>query len=452
MHRKYKLVLLLLTITSLLGGCFGGNSEMEPMKDGKGKLKIVYKDEESFNRDYGNLFLMKYPDIEVEVIAQDDLFDQSAEQNAPFDLNEEKKKVIEKFKPDVLLLNESMFETFAQDGRLYDLDMVINQDKYDINGFMPGLIDRLKEKGNGKLFGLAPYFETPVLYYNRGLFKQYNIEPPRDQMSWKELLDLASRFAKEGAYGLYQTEKPEKLVYDIAAGSGLRLVDAKGEKLLIQSEGWKEAITMTTEAIRNKSVYIPEQDANNERMDRYYEPFHQEKAAMTFQESWFSVRLKEVPMYEKTPKIDWGIVTTPVDPASPNESAYVHLSEIYSISANSENKRAAWEFIQFVNGTDMAQVATLGNNGKLPTRTGYFKDLEGRSTEPFYLLKPKQGKGLLDDKNIPHGFYDLFDPLLAEALQAIIDKQKTIDEALAELEMKGQQALIKARETAAKKS
>ena len=451
MHSKYKLVLLLLTIMSLLGGCFGGNSEMAPLKDGKGKLRIVYKDEESFNRDYGNLFLMKYPDIEVEVIAQDELFEQF-EQNSSFELNEEKKRVIEKYKPDVLLLNESMFEAFAQDGRLYDLDMVINQDKYDIDGFMPGLIDKLKEKGNGKLYGLTPYFETPVLYYNRGLFKEYNIEPPRDKMSWKELLDLAGRFANEGIYGLYQTEKPEKLLYDIATASGLRLVDAKGEKLLIQSEGWKEAVTMTADAIRNKSVYIPEQDANNERRDRFYEPFHQEKAAMTFQESWFTVRLKEVPMYEKTPKIDWGIVTTPVDPANPNESAYVHLSEIYAISANSENKRAAWEFIQFINGTDMAQVATLGNNGKLPTRTGYFKDLEGRSTEPFYLLKPKQGKGLLEDKNIPRGFTNLFDPLLSEALQAIIDKQKTIDEALVELEMKGQQALIKAREEAAKKS
>lgn len=145
MHRKHKLVLLLLTITSLLGGCFGGNSEMAPLKDGKGKLRIVYKDEESFNRDYGNLFLMKYPDIEVEVIAQDDVFEQS-EQTSTFELSEEKKRVIEKYEPDVLLLNESMFEAFAQDGRLYDLDMVINQDKYDIDGFMPGLIDRLKEK------------------------------------------------------------------------------------------------------------------------------------------------------------------------------------------------------------------------------------------------------------------------------------------------------------------
>ncbi|WP_197081766.1 hypothetical protein [Paenibacillus sp. E194] len=43
------------------------------------------------------------------------------------------------------------------------------------------------------------------------------------------------------------------------------------------------------------------------------------------------------------------------------------LSEIYAISADSPNKRAAWEIVKFVNGLEMAQVAGKAMNDTLPT-------------------------------------------------------------------------------------
>ena len=48
------------------------------------------------------------------------------------------------------------------------------------------------------------------------------------------------------------------------------------------------------------------------------------------------------------------VAAAPVNPAKPDESAYVKLSEIYAISADSPNKRAAWEFVKFVNWPEMA--------------------------------------------------------------------------------------------------
>nr|WP_240464342.1 extracellular solute-binding protein [Paenibacillus apiarius] len=446
---------MLLTIMALLSGCFGGKSELEPLKEGKGKIKVVYQDEDAFYRDYGNFFKMKYPDIDIEVISQTELFANFG-QGESVDFDEERRKLLDKYKPDVLLLDESMFEAFTQEGRLYSIEEAVQQDKYDIEGFMPGLIDRIRAKGNGKLYGLAPYFETTVLYYNRELFKEHHIEPPRNQMSWKELIDLAGRFSNIGSednqvYGLYQDYGgPEQLMYEIVASSGLRLFDVKAEKLLINSDGWKQAIKLATDAARNKSVYIPPQDGNGNRPNHRYELFFKGQAAMTLHRPWFTSELRDIPLYDKTlKKIDWDIVTTPIDPSTPDESAKVRLSEIYAIAADSHNKRAAWELVKFVNGTDMAQATSKTNNGKLPTRNDYFKELEGRSTEAFYLLKPKAVsayEGLWGNKNVPEDFIGLFRPLLSEALQAIIDNQKTLDEAIAELEVKGQEALFKAHE------
>jgi len=125
----------------------------------------------------------------------------------------------------------------------------------------------------------------------------------------------------------------------------------------------------------------------------------------------------------------------------------VKLSEIYAISADSPNKRAAWEFVKFVNGSEMAQVAGKAMNHTLPTRSDYFKDFRGRETEAFYLLKPMEASGVSDKKSIPPGFQAEFDSLLSDALKSLIDQEKTLDNAVAELQIKGQEIIDRLRET-----
>ncbi|WP_430112457.1 ABC transporter substrate-binding protein [Paenibacillus sp. B1-33] len=463
MLKNGKTVIMLLTIMSLLSGCFGERSELAPLKDGKGKIRVVYQDEDRFYSDYGNFFKMMNPDIDIEVISEAELFDE-AEKNEAFNLTDEKKKLLDKVKPDVLFLNESMFEAFAQEGRLYDIEPAINQDQYKLDGFMPGLIDRLRAKGNGKLYGLTPSFETNVIYYNSNLFKKHQIEPPNGKMTWKELLDLAERFSsvdsgKKQVYGLYQTRGAASLLYDIAAASALKLVDAKSGKLLIDSDGWKESIKMATNSVRNKAAYAPPPLEEGEQLEGYEytgdlkqysrsnELFYMGQAAMTIQAPWFAFFLRDITYYSKTPEIDWGIAAAPVNPAKPDESAYVKLSEIYAISADSPNKRAAWEFVKFVNGPEMAQVAGKAVYAKLPTRSDNFKDFRGRETDAFYLLKPMQASSVSDKKSIPPGFQAEFDSLLSNALKSLIDKEKTLDDAVAELQIKGQEMLERLRET-----
>ncbi|MFW5434556.1 ABC transporter substrate-binding protein [Paenibacillus apiarius] len=181
MRKKWRVGIMLLTIMSLLSGCFGKKQVLEPLQ--AGTIKVVYQDEDAFYRDYGKLFNMKYPQIEIEVISQTEMFLNLPNGGTIDDFYAERKKFLEKHKPDVLLLDELLFETFAQEGKLYNIEAAIQQDDYDIEGFMPGLIDKIKARGEGKLYGLAPHFEREVLYYNRALFKEHHIELPTNKMS-----------------------------------------------------------------------------------------------------------------------------------------------------------------------------------------------------------------------------------------------------------------------------
>lgn len=62
-------------------------------------------------------------------------------------------KLIDVHKPDVLLLDQDEYEVLARAGKLYNLDPAIMQDQFDLNGYMTGVIDMLREKGMVRSMG-----------------------------------------------------------------------------------------------------------------------------------------------------------------------------------------------------------------------------------------------------------------------------------------------------------
>ncbi|EPY13366.1 hypothetical protein PAAL66ix_07636 [Paenibacillus alvei A6-6i-x] len=448
---------MLLIIMLLVSGCFGRESEVETFNKVKGTIRVVYQDKEAFYRDYGQLFKLKQPDIDVEVVSKSELYSKFGDPE--FDFEKESQKLLDKYKPDVLLLDETSFKEFAQGGKLYAIDGVIKRDRYDIEGFMPGLTDRLKAMGKGTLYGLSPTIDTTVLYYNRDIFKEHNIEPPRNQMSWREFFELATSISNAGGtdkhlYALAQEYGgADSLMYEIASSTGLRLFDTKGEQLLINSEGWKVAIQQATDAVRSKALYIPPANKGPQPIEPEKGLFFTGKAAMKLGRPWDLAHLRN----KKAEKINWDVVTAPIDPATPDETGNITIHEIYAIAADSGNKEAAWELVKFINGTEMAKVAartTVGMIPTIPSRPEYFKELDGRSTEAFYALKLKELSALdalWGNKNVPDDFNSSFWLLLSEALQSIIDNKKSVDEAVNELQTKGQEALRVAHDLAQEK-
>ncbi|MBG9733558.1 hypothetical protein [Paenibacillus alvei] len=57
-----------------------------------------------------------------------------------------------------------------------------------------------------------------------------------------------------------------------------------------------------------------------------------------------------------------------------------------------------------------------------------------------------EASGVSDKRSIPPGFQAEFDSLLSNVLKSLIDKEKTLDDAVAELQIKGQEMLDRLRE------
>lgn len=437
---------LLLGAAILLNGCFADKPEQSKLgEDAPGSLKVWYPDVEPFQLKYGQMFAAKFPDIEIEVLRARQWLEEARQQGDEGAIE----RLVEQHKPDVLLLDEDEYERLAQAGKLYNLEAIATQGQFDMNSYMPGVIDMLREKGGGSLHGLAPFIRTRVLYYNADLFQKYGIAPPSNKMQWGELFALSARFANAGTkdapvYGLMGNEAYDVLS-EVGSTLGLQLFDSQGENIMLQTDGWKQAFKMTADAVRNQAISVrsPKEAGEGTEGARYFlaqNKFLGGEAAMLLSDHSFAAQLRNRPNI-----FNWGMVTIPVDPARPDESAFISVPKIVAVAADSPRKQAAWELIRFMNGPAVAKARSRTVGSELPAIPGYFTGGNQADTEVFYMLKPAAQYNERVKKRIPDRFFTAYSALANEALQAVADNVKTADEALAELQQKAQAELKAAR-------
>ncbi|GIQ71163.1 hypothetical protein XYCOK13_39870 [Xylanibacillus composti] len=102
---------------------------------------------------------------------------------------------MEENQADILYINgEWELKQWAAQGGLHDIT-----DRASKLEPKPTIETNSLMDGDGRLYGLAPFFQSHAIYYNIDLFDRYGIPYPNDKMTWKEILELASRFPAKQA-------------------------------------------------------------------------------------------------------------------------------------------------------------------------------------------------------------------------------------------------------------
>ncbi|QMV41793.1 ABC transporter substrate-binding protein [Cohnella cholangitidis] len=457
-NRFVYMMIVSVMLVGLLAGCSaGGNESKENVKT---SLKVMHYDERSFYQQYGMLFSTLYPNIEIEVVST---------QSVPYEEGKDMQKAIQEFiaqeKPDVLMLSTDEYSRMSSEGKLYNLESFIKKDKYDLEGFAPGVIEYIKQQSDGILYGLVPEFYSQAIYYNKDLFAKHGVTLPEDRMSWEKLLQLAARFPTTGSkddrvYGLkvgYQSDLYQ-LGMMIGSSQGLTYIKPSSMQLMINSDSWKTAFETANTALKSGSLYVEDPNQMNGGSSSYEDyllrdPFIGGKVAMVMEGSYLMNQIKEAKnvLKDKGKGVqNWDLVTVPVNPQTPDESTYMSLNQIFAIDANTANADAAWKFVSYINGDDYARVTSKLQNGSFPTRTKYLDNGDGLHMEAFYSLKPAQNNMYKDFDKIPQQFYMKFDGLTQQEFQSVKDGKTTISEALDRLQTKGQQMLTEESEKEAK--
>ncbi|WP_138754742.1 ABC transporter substrate-binding protein [Paenibacillus sinopodophylli] len=456
MRQWFKCIIPFIIFTFLLSACSFGGSNEGLDKNKPATLKVMYYDENAFYQDFGMVFTALYPNVEIEVLSTQSLYTgEQTDYEAAFD------KFIEEKQPDVVMLDTERYKKLAQDGKLYNLDAVIEKSKYDTEGLVPGMLDYLKEIGGGSLFGITPNFYSQVLFYNKDLFDQFKVEYPTDRMSWDQVIQLARRFSTEGdpkerIYGLKMGYSGDlfEVASMFASSEGINYVNASKKEMTINTDSWKKAAQTALDALGSDALYFEGKNNQEATMNQTYEqyllrdPFISGRLAMAIGDNNYINQIKEASRNEAVKDQvvqNWDLVSAPVGQQNPDQSNMISFQNLFAITSESANKETAWEFLQYITGEEYARVKSKSNNyNGLSVRTKYISDeTNTRNYAAFYNLKPSTFNSFKDFDKLPQSFWSEFNAATQLEFQKVEKDEQSIDEALDMLQVKGQEMLMK---------
>lgn len=448
----------LLTISLLAGCSIPGLGGKEETNNTPQKIKVLYYDESSFYQEYGMLYSALNPNVEIEVVSTNAIYNKMNENNEK-SYDELYAEFVEETKPDVIITDSYYMPKLIENGLLYDLDAYVNREDYDLQGLGTAVIDYMKELGNGILYGIPTTVQSQVLFYNKDVFDEYGISYPTDNMTWSEVINLASMFPTDGeypdrVYGLkysYSSSVAD-LISQMSSEQGLQQYDPETLKMTMDTPAWKDVAESALTLSKSGMLYSDELRWNYQSGDYttnfdYYslEPILNGIVAMAYESSYYLNQLREAKNYSQNPESltdNWDIVSAPVGANGNNASSGTYYGNVLSMSSNSTNLDVAWDFLSYVTGDEFARVKSFSNYGNLPIRKKYAIKDSTKNIEAFYATKPMTNNQYnYDYTKIPQRFLNEFYSIQYQEFQKLQDGTATVDEVFATLQLKGEELL-----------
>lgn len=474
--RKISAVTLVVALSvGLLAAC--GGKDAGNGKDEERVLRIGVSS--GYSRDYGDwirtqfteIFEWVNPNIKIEFIENADNNywgrpmnqEEQEKQKTPLDILKEEMDGANP--PDILIMNYEHLPELVQEGRLQPLEALMQKSKINTDEFVPSVIDSLKKQSeDGKLYALAPLFQSSALIYNKKLFTDNNLAFPTDGMTWDEMFDLARQVARgEGndrVYGFsFSNYRYSDLFYDTQiyfSPLGVRFWDEKGEKMMVNTPEWMNA-WKAIKGLKDEKI-LPEPPDWSQPQPEPRGPFDSNsllsgKVAMSIINGYWDLNEimnanRNAANFENFDPIDWDIVSVPYHESNPNVGGYVNLNGIMGITANAGNPDDAWKFIEFIMSERWAQQKAKSSQ-ELVVWKKYNEPRNGLdyNMEAFYRNSPARS------------LFDYGDQLwrtkpdIGQAqwigqtkIQEALNGDKTIEQALQEWENEGNAILQKLKE------
>lgn len=459
--------LVLTMMISMLAAC-GSKDEVVPGQERVLRIGLPYgsDNDEYFRQQWTDMFEITHKGVRIElvpVVDGSERYDNSGDQKKQPDRNEAMKKLLNSANPvDVIVTDSYQFRRFVEEGLLKQLDPLIQRDKLDLADFVPAVMDGLKTMGDNNLYGLTPTFTSNTLFFNRKLFHDAGVTPPTDNMTWDQIFSLAASVSTgEGAdrkYGFaFDRYNGGELFSDMmtnyVAPLNLRMYDDKAEKMTVNTPHW-ERIWTTVSDLAVKKI-VPPANGNGMLVSTpedgspfSHDNFLSGRVAMVladyvYMNSELSDAMKNADKIKGFNKFDWDVVTVPSHPEAPGVSGGLQLYNIFAINQKAANPDDAWEFVKSVNNEDWAKLRSR-SNWEMVSRQKYIKPKDGSNINigAFYKMKPVLPTKLDMINLVGNNTYWQILNFGNELLRQVVDKKKSVADALKEWELKGNQMLI----------
>jgi raffinose/stachyose/melibiose transport system substrate-binding protein len=322
---------------SLLAGCgakketSSANQSTQTNENKQVTIKF-YHSEDQYNKDMVAAFEKKNPNIKVQIV--------------PIDFGNAEQIIktgIASGNPvDVSFFWGTQMKTFVSSKMAEDLTPYLeaNSSAWK-NTFIPQYIDAGKVDGKYYSVSYQPVLET--IFYNKDVFKKYNIEVPK---TWDDFLKVSEILKQNGVYSMavsndqhhqllafaYQNMINKGNITDITAGN----VPFAGAN---EAPGLRKCLEMLKDAYQ-KEYWYPGKGALTSTKDEVNAAFYQGKVAMLFDAS------SQVKAHSENAKFQVGVMKQPLVSEDSKFGMNVVTNALF-IPYNAINKKEAVEFMKF---------------------------------------------------------------------------------------------------------
>lgn len=362
-------------------------------------------------------FEAAYPEIDIELIHIPGQSDYRARLGVDFAAGDP---------ADVVLINYRRFAPFAAMGALEPLGSYLRRsDIIDAGDFFPETIEPFRWRG--ELTCIPQNVSSLVVYYDKDLFDAAGVSYPGDDWTWDEFLAAAQALTLDtdgdgtiDQYGLGTEASIFRLAPFIWQNGGeLVVTEQNGTplRLALDSRAAREA-TEWFVALQTEHGVVP--DAVAEAAQDSESRFLDGTTAM------FLNSRRGTPTYRTIDAFDWDVAALP----QKEQAAGILHSDAYCMAAATEDKDAAWTFIEFANSPE-GQTTIAGSGRTVPSL------IEVAESEAFLDPAARPGNSAVFLETIPDlrgvpvmaGWVDV-EEVAGDELERAFYGQATVDEAI----------------------
>ena len=245
--------------------------------------------------------------------------------------------------PDLFLLNYRFYGQFAARDVLEPIESRVDDSKvFQQEDFYEQAMNAFRF--NGTLTCLPQNISSLVVYYNKDLFKAAGVAEPKEGWTWADMVAAAKKLKKGDVEGIGVEASLIRVAPFVWSNAG-ELVDSEDKPTRFTLDT-PEAQKAMTDFFNLHGVHdvVPGDEEVEAEDDETR--FQNGRLAMVLSSR------RATPTFRTITKFDWDIAALPQH----QEQAGILHSDAYCMTKASQNKDAAWSFMEFALGPEGAPV------------------------------------------------------------------------------------------------
>ncbi|KIL40905.1 hypothetical protein SD70_10815 [Gordoniibacillus kamchatkensis] len=326
---------------------------------------------------------------------------------------------------DIVIADDIYLAKFAQAGWLKPTDEYMTDAlKNDLTPATQKLISF-----NGHYYGLPWYSSWKTMVYNKDLLKKAGYDKP--PQTWDEFIKMSQDLQAKGLVqyaSSWSWNKSEALMCDfipIVASFGGKMFDDQG-KPSFNSDAGVQALQLMVDMVHKYKIVDPSSLQFSE--GNVEEQMSAGKNAFEFNWGVPTVNENDTSKSKVANQTEMALL-----PAGPAGTATTTTSGVQGISYGSKNPKAAWDFINFMNGPEgtKRQLKELGGTNVFPGYKSLVADKEVIASLPGFDTILKQGQSGITRPQVAwyQEWSDMMQSQIQQALTQSITPKQALDAA-----------------------